>query len=478
MAIGSRYNPTNYIGMANQADQSGLNSAKGAADLFQRGFDMSVKMDERDRLTSARQEFDAAWMSNDPNAVQRVIAKFPEYAAKIQQSLGVRDDQHRQQVGSMAIQLSGLLESGNVAGAQEYVKQNSHLFDKSGPFSAEGVVNELGAAAADPKRLDAWKSWAQKLSLSTLAPKEIMDYGISQQKLAQQLLLGQERNDINEQRVANQYALGSERAQISRERLNRGTAAEQMYDAWLLLDTPEARAAFLNFVPGSGRGRSPERGEMIGAFNSTSPNARGDAFNILSKATEGEKKQASFAKHIEDNTRNIGRLITDGGVSAARAGTISKALQGGDISNLALDSREQLYVNSLKEVVNAVMRRESGAAISESEWKNAFDRYLPSYGDKAPLTKQKFLQLENIRADAIASAGGIYDAFKYVSEQHGGTGLIEPSAGTKPQASGKQVIDPYTGKTITINTPKTGDVDNGYRYLGGDPSLESSWEKV
>jgi hypothetical protein len=193
MAIGSRYNPTNYIGMASQADQSGLNSAKGAADLFQRGFDMSVKMDERDRLTSARQEFDAAWMSNDPNAVQRVIAKFPEYAAKIQQSLGVRDDQHRQQVGSMAIQLSGLLESGNVAGAQEYVKQNSHLFDKSGPFSAEGVVNELGAAAADPKRLDAWKSWAQKLSLSTLAPKEIMDYGISQQQLAQQLSLGQQQ---------------------------------------------------------------------------------------------------------------------------------------------------------------------------------------------------------------------------------------------------------------------------------------------
>lgn len=176
MALGSRVNVGNvpdYIGMGERAEQSGMNTANAISGLMSKGFDLGSKMEDRERMKAARDAFGSAWNSDNPEDVQRVMAAFPEYASKIQQLIGIRDDQHRQDVGSMAVNLSGLLEGGNIQGSQDYIQHHKYLFDKSGLYSADSVASAIGQAANDPQKLEGWKNWAQKLIRASLNPMEI-----------------------------------------------------------------------------------------------------------------------------------------------------------------------------------------------------------------------------------------------------------------------------------------------------------------
>ncbi|HHA2025510.1 TPA: phage DNA ejection protein [Enterobacter ludwigii] len=266
MAIGSRYNAgaDNYLSMANQADQAAINEAKGMVSLFESGYSTMSKMKDRQRLDEARQAFEAAWSSGNPEDVQRVIARFPEYGAQLQKALGVRDEQNRQQMGSLAIQLSGMLESGNIEGAQTLLRNNPALFDKQGMFSAESVADAIGRAATgtdadSAKRLAMWKDWAQKLSLSILKPNEIMNYGLSQQQMAQQLEM--QKNALEQQLQVANDRLGLGYAQLAsmqehrQNMLNRPTPTMMNWE-FLQSLSPEQQKQFLTLMPGGGAGKS------------------------------------------------------------------------------------------------------------------------------------------------------------------------------------------------------------------------------
>lgn len=266
MAIGSRYNAggDNWLGMANQGSQSALSEAKGMVSLFESGYNMMDKMKGRERLDEARQAFETAWTSGTPEDLQRVIARFPEYGAQIQKAMGVRDDQHRQQIGSLAIQLSGMLESGNIEGAQALLLNNPTLFDKEGMFSAGSVADAIGRAAEPtdpdaPRRMKLWKDWAQMLSLSTLNPKEIMNYGLSQQQMAQQLQM--QKNALEQQLQVANDRLGLGYAQLTsmqkhrQNMLNRPTPTMMNWE-FLQSLSPEQQKQFLSLMPGRGAGKS------------------------------------------------------------------------------------------------------------------------------------------------------------------------------------------------------------------------------
>lgn len=272
MAIGSRYNAgaDNYLSMANQADQAAINEAKGMVSLFESGYNTMSKMKDRQRLDEARQAFETAWSSGNPEDVQRVIARFPEYGAQLQKALGVRDEQNRQQMGSLAIQLSGMLESGNIEGAQALLRNNPALFDKQGMFSAESVADAIGRAATgtdadSAKRLGMWKDWAQKLSLSMLNPKEIMNYGLSQQQMAQQLEM--QRNSLAQQLQMANDRLGLGYAQLTsmqehrQNMLNRPTPTMMNWE-FLQSLSPEQQKQFLSLMPGGAGARGGSPGGM------------------------------------------------------------------------------------------------------------------------------------------------------------------------------------------------------------------------
>jgi len=110
--------------------------------------------------------------------------------------------------------------------------------------------------------------------------------------------------------------------------------------------------------------------------------------------------------------------------------------------NYMVGPEYQMGEQAKRDFVNAILRRESGAAISPSEFDNANRQYFPQPGDSQEVIDQK------ARNRMIALEG------------------VQRSAGPNHQ-----------GPDLAPAPPKAGDIVDGYRFNGGDPSDQKSWSK-
>ncbi|WP_343529305.1 phage DNA ejection protein [Yokenella regensburgei] len=369
MPIGSRYNPTNYINMANQGVASGVASARGVADLYQRGFNQRVAEEDRQRLLDARREFETAWATGSPDDVNRVMARFPEFAAKIQQGIGIRDEQQRQKVGGMAMQLGGLLDAGNVQGAQDYIRQHADLFDKAGPYSAESVATAIGKAGNDPKQLQQWKDWTKKLIPSALTTTEMVDQNFKQQQLLAELQMSNDRLKTQLQMSNDRIALGRSRID-SMEDLRSKTQMQRAYEWWKGLPEAERKEA-IKFMPGGARSALPtgmvkaklvdgrtidvfpkmEKQGSVGFYRGI--DADGNMVNvpvdsIVGTPTSGQR--AGEAMTAQD-------LQTLKEAPSTELGSITGALRGGSLGEMPLGAETYTgYTGTGREVFSAAKR--------------------------------------------------------------------------------------------------------------------------
>lgn len=113
------------------------------------------------------------------------------------------------------------------------------------------------------------------------------------------------------------------------------------------------------------------------------------------------------------------------------------------MENYLVNENFQKYSQARRNFINAQLRRESGAVISPEEFENANKQYFPMPGDTEEVLKQK-AQGRKTAVDAmIRDAGPTF----------------------KRKATGDGV--PWAGQVV-----------DGYRFKGGDPSQQSNWEKV
>lgn len=117
---------------------------------------------------------------------------------------------------------------------------------------------------------------------------------------------------------------------------------------------------------------------------------------------------------------------------------------GAATNKLALSTSDQLAEQAQRNFVNAVLRQESGAAIGSGEFDNARRQYFPQPGDSDEVIQQKAqnrqLAIQGLQANAGRSA------------------LTAPSTPARKSVIRGQVVD-------------------GYRFKGGDPADQNSWEK-
>lgn len=167
--------------------------------------------------------------------------------------------------------------------------------------------------------------------------------------------------------------------------------------------------------------------------------------------TEGQGKAALYATRaaeadsiLNDLGNNYSRL----GVAAKNSG-ITEYIPGATTAINALSSdNTQKADQAQRNFINAILRQESGAAISASEFDNARKQYFPQPGDSDALVRQK---AEN-RASAI-------------------NGLNNMSG---PLATDRQQVIP---KNERMPAPKVGTVVDGYVFNGGNPADPKSWKK-
>jgi len=173
------------------------------------------------------------------------------------------------------------------------------------------------------------------------------------------------------------------------------------------------------------------------------------------KLSETQGNAKAFGLRAQDANATLEAMITGPnaynptGVAAAKDAVTA----GGSMNFLASDTGQK-YQNVAKAFIAPILRKESGAAISESEWKSAKQLYIPIPGDSPTVVAQKARN----RADAIEG----------LRVQAGPTGL--------PAINGPGTAQPAA--TAVPAPPKPGALVKGYRFKGGDPSKPENWVKA
>lgn len=84
------------------------------------------------------------------------------------------------------------------------------------------------------------------------------------------------------------------------------------------------------------------------------------------------------------------------------------------VANMAISPESQKAEQAQRDFINAVLRKESGAAISESEFDNARKQYFPQVGDGPEVIEQKYqnrlLEIQGLKA--AVGPGASFDVFQ------------------------------------------------------------------
>lgn len=116
-------------------------------------------------------------------------------------------------------------------------------------------------------------------------------------------------------------------------------------------------------------------------------------------ATTQQHAASLYAKRLELAEKTFGELEENGLDVTSVTGALKRALPEA-IKDEALKLQEQAETN----FITAVLRRESGAAISPSEFETARKQYFPSMGDTPEVLRQKKLNrmvaMESLKAEA------------------------------------------------------------------------------
>lgn len=152
-----------------------------------------------------------------------------------------------------------------------------------------------------------------------------------------------------------------------------------------------------------------------------------ESSNIIDQVGEGGKVQPSLIKRAVESVPLIGGALG----MAANATVVSP--------------KQQQIEQAQRDFINANLRQESGAAIAETEFDNARKQYFPQPGDSPEVIKQKAANRETAIKGFQVNAGS------------GWSRMQKPSQGEGMQ---------------------TGQVVEGYKFLGGNPADKSRWMKV
>lgn len=212
----------------------------------------------------------------------------------------------------------------------------------------------------------------------------------------------------------------------------------ELKSAGIMPGTPEYKKAILDSVT---------RPNMVYTVDPNNPNALipipgGPADPNTKPLTDEQAKVGGFADRAHIASSVVDQLAgkySPWAINAKIAADNFPVIGGsvaGPLANLALTPEDQQVEQAQRDFINAILRRESGAVISPSEFDNARKQYFPQPGDKPEVIKQKAKNRETA-INALARAAGS----KYKLPE---TPKIDAKEGSIPEG-----VDPDLWKFMT-----------------------------
>lgn len=154
----------------------------------------------------------------------------------------------------------------------------------------------------------------------------------------------------------------------------------------------------------------------VGADNSVSLTEGFGGSDVPPKLTVDAGKNTGFLIRLNDSGEILNNLESEGlSFFQQNSGAIPF-----DLGNYLVSKDFQRFDQARRDFVNAILRRESGAVISEEEFANAEKQYFPVPGDNPEVIAQKRKNRENAIAGVRAGAGdgaGYVDAMQQQTQQ-------------------------------------------------------------
>ncbi|EEP9808244.1 phage DNA ejection protein [Salmonella enterica] len=199
MAVGERY--AAGFGQVQNAITQGAKLGAGLVDdwndSYNKAFDAQDHQNEILRRNAARKAFGDAWASGDPKAVDSVMQQFPEFAQRAQQFIGIRDDQHRKDLGSLMSEISALAQAGDYQGVLNLVNKSGNVLDADSSTLLKNIA--MYAASADSKTAAGAQQKligaANGIAKLALTPAELSSEQIRLQRQAETRLRDQQAHD-------------------------------------------------------------------------------------------------------------------------------------------------------------------------------------------------------------------------------------------------------------------------------------------
>jgi hypothetical protein len=170
------------------------------------------------------------------------------------------------------------------------------------------------------------------------------------------------------------------------------------------------------------------------------PKAEKPPFNV------SQASAAGFADRMVQSDA----ILADPAISSAQIDQGQQWKNGVPVIGNFLTSTEFKQADQAKrDFINAIMRRESGAVISDSEFANANKQYLPVPGDPPELLQQKAANRRNVIHGIARAAGPSYempDTANYLSDPAAANAGSQGAPEAMPTAT-----NPQTGERVQWN---------------------------
>ena len=402
---------------ANNVGLTALRGLAGVADIY--------NQEQQQKAISAFNKVHAdAWASGDPSGLFKFAQENPAFVAQAQQAFSGLNDQQRNDMGDLAMRANVALSQGPEA-YSKFITDNKDRLNRVGA-NADWMIQ---TGIQNPEQLS---HMLTTMSLGALGPEKAFAV---QDKIAGREI---DRGSLAETIRSNQAseALQARGQDISRANALTSayapTAAMQNYNqyAQMLKADPDGAAAFAAAAgintnakkllkvetnpDGSVTKYYTDGSEEAGKLNQPisgdgiKPISLPQAQSIIDKANEGSKKAAGFALRLKDSMDSMNQLSKS--IDPKRVALINRSLGDGTIANLSLSPAEQQYMVNARDALYAILRPETGAAITLPEMQEYSKMYLPQPGDSRAATETKMRKMQGQYNSLRGQSGRVYDA--------------------------------------------------------------------